>query len=319
MNIEYDIKSSESWSPVIYLKDNIPLWIKTYYPRAYKRNELLIKKGCLKKIIIIPDKTPFSQKPTGVFTKRIETDLSIGTIYINEVYLSYLWLCCCSIYINWYEIIHKPLENGYYGLNIFKINPRAEELVQLGLNHFKLASTFLTSTPTWPDYFLSPSIQNGLIAEDYHGISNGIFLASISFQILHEIGHIEKNHGFARYLAFGSKNKYAELSQLEYKADDYAIRKVGSKRSSETTVFGVIISLCCDLFFYKNTNRQEHPDILERIEKTLKRIISDNNSELYAITCIALRLWDITYSHNFNWDENVGDTYKNLISGIAWQ
>lgn len=294
--------------------------IKNYFSSASIEIDNLISSGSLKEdIVIVPDNAPLSVA-SSCTTKQVYTDLATGQIYINSIYMNYIWNIVLSLVVNWQELIHYPTMEGTHGKDVLKNNEIKVQKMQIGLNHFELARRILTISHEWDtDVFLHPDYKDVDGMFDYVNKANSVYISTLIFIIFHEVGHVALNH-FARRYECISANNFQGLKEIEIAADLYAIGKCQiDERDSMgiTMIVGMIAALSSELFYSRSTTRREHPDCDRRLRDHIRKTVSDEKSEIYSIACIALLFWDHQYRIGLEWQENMDINYAELLDTIV--
>ena len=307
------------YSPIMTVVDKVIPWIENNYTNAHALWNSLCSKGILKDEIII---LRGIDKINGTGIPYSYSD-STGQIYICETYLNYLWLVSYSILINWKELIHKPTEDGTYGKSIFLQKPEIVPIMQFGLNHFQLAMSFVSKGLNWPEEFYSSPTQSCFDDKNNYFLQcNALFLSALTFVIFHEVAHIKYDHFRKRYNAL-SKKKYFILKNLENNADNFSIKICDVNDTNNymysTKAIGALIATIADIFLDEDPYRVQHEFADKRIFDKTQIVVDDHYSEIYSISCIAIRFWDIYYNIGLDWDKLPNGNYYELLEYLISQ
>lgn len=228
-------------------------------------------------------------------------------VTIHETFLSYLWCVCHTLWVLFEEQVAKVEQNIINKAN-FIIDERkvcdANEL-------FEYAKILIVMYSDWDNNLPHPSKVYS-DDKDFTNKTNGIFLYSISYIILHEIGHVEFNH-----------EKSCIKNEME--ADSYAFKAMLRMKSSDNRIsidLGILTGFCSLLFLKgpkSNSKIPTHPKTYERIDSIVKLL--DNSPMLphFGYVCVAIKLWDKMYSIGLDWSTQINDLkeqYNNLMQQL---
>ncbi|MFN8271963.1 MAG: phage exclusion protein Lit family protein [Chitinophagaceae bacterium] len=225
-------------------------------------------------------------------------------IHIHETFASYVWCISYSLFVLYDEAVAKPSQNLFLNKekNIIDYSriEKTQELFNYGISLIK----FFT---VWDkDYLPNP--------EDYYKHdeffvhrSNSIFVYAMTFILCHEYAHVEKEHIDKK---INGKTSLADSIRFEKEADARAIELMLSGATNETQKSisaGILIGLCCLLFFKKETSNNSHPDTDERIHSFLITLDAKADDPIWGMAALAFKLWDNQFSKYYSWPKAVKD------------
>lgn len=226
-------------------------------------------------------------------------------IAIHETFLSYVWCISYSMLVLYEEAIAKVSQNIISKSIIHTIdNAKIEKAHEV----FDYARSLIVVFSDWEKQNLPNPEVYALDDEFYIERANGLFVYAMNFILCHEFAHVEKGH--IEYLKQG-KSSATETLVHEKEADERAIELVllgSDARTKLSTEMGVLIGLCCLLFFSSKSVTTTHPATDERIHNLLETINPPDPADAHwGIAALAYKLWDNQFSKNFTWPKEVRD------------
>lgn len=220
-----------------------------------------------------------------------------GVINIHETFLSYIWIISFTIFILYEEGIAIP-DQIIKGLKPYKNqNP---ELIEIAKELFDYAKSLIVSYSPWDkDYFPNPEFYDSQTIEGWYiERTNDIYVETMNFILFHEIAHAENKHLRKKK---EERLEGDELKKLELEADTRAIELIlKGCRNQNVTEISILVGLASMLFCRRDlSGDNEHPNIDVRINNYLSIIKPANDSVIWGMLVVFLKLWDEQFSHNF--------------------
>jgi len=248
-----------------------------------------------------------------------------GTIQIHESFLSYLWCVSYAISRSHELLIRNNKIYGKVGLEIFDADPDVKPNLEKIISVFGYGISLFNEFHQWDKSKLpNPEIFED-IDEQKIGRVNSVYLASISFILCHEVAHSYLNHQERKIEEFRKSGKIDLnfLKSLEEDADKQAVEWLINNLSDGDLLYtrkvGIIVGACSILFMSKSVNSKTHPDTDSRIKYIIESCIPGDNSEYWALACIAFNLWDDLYHIGLDWENDITQTYEELFKDIYRQ
>jgi hypothetical protein len=251
-------------------------------------------------------------------------DLNAKTIELHETFLSYLWCCSYSIYVQYLEKIDHPKINK---LNGIIVHPIREENIKMAQEVFDYARSLIVDFTDWDkDNFPNPEIY---LAENRNDVEqpNVFYTEAVKFILCHEYTHLKlhaeqinentQNSHFLRFEMEADNNAIEMLIAGYFPADHFA-----AEAQRLAIVIGVVIGILSMLFFRAESTGIRHPNTEDRLTNALERFQIADDHEAWGIACIGLQIWDNQFNLNLQWDENpisYKDQYYKIIAEIKAQ
>lgn len=287
-----DLATSEKESPISSILKFVIGRFENTNPEFARYAEQLIHQGIIESgICILKDreaiKTPFVR--------------SDKHIYIQETFLSYLWIVCYSLLVIYEEAVTKHYENAQQG---------ASHIIDKGLIYnceefLHYAISLKACYSEWDtEKYPTPDKDKGT-NKDYHIKATQLFLYAMNYILCHEFAHLEKGH-------IGKPKSI----DLEIEADERAFELILEGQTLENKMslqMGVLIGLCSMLFLsHSVSGHSSHPDTHKRIKTFLEKINLPDNSQLWSVTCLCLGIWDMKFNKYNDFPEKV-ETHKEMF------
>lgn len=228
-----------------------------------------------------------------------------NNIVLYEPFLSYLWAFSFAFYIYFQELVLTPADyRSYSKINLDDLH-RTPAIMEYGYS-------LRTEYSVW-DKELLPNPE-AFTTDEAHlvGKTNGVFTNAVLFTIAHEFAHSYYQDHITQF----------NMPSIEYRADNLAIDLTTRQSLPEETLFnrrvGILTAVSAFVLLSAHTNSLTHPDSIERIENALTYMNLKGNDSLWAIPCIAIRIWDHIYQIGLEWGGQEG-TYKDLFFRIKDQ
>lgn len=227
-----------------------------------------------------------------------------GKIHVHETFLSYVWCVCYSMLVLYEEAIAKVSQNQVTNTLIHEIdNAKIDKTQEL----FSYAKSIIVTFSQWDKNNLPNPEQYS--SEDVFFIerANGLFLYAMNFILCHEFSHIELRHIERKKQGQNSTN---DVLKFEKEADSRAMDLVLNgitDRTKLSTEIGILMGLCCMLFFKQKSETTTHPATDNRIHKLIEKVNASNTDPHWGFAVLAFKLWDDQFVKNFNWPKEVYD------------
>ena len=241
------------------------------------------------------------------FSSGIAYISSEGQMTYNECFLCYLW-CMCYYGLVSYEkavVIHQ--QNKRNGTNE-EIDKSAiciaEKAHQYAMSMVKYYSEWPSEIPTPQDHDNNEDVN----------YTNQLFLYAINYIMCHETAHIVLSH---KEGIVGEESFCQELD-----ADMWAFKAILTPpyKDSELTVqMGILMGLCSMIMSSpRTTDGQTHPSSFKRLNVFIDFINPAPESQLYAMACLYIGVWDMVFSKGYDWIEQC-DNYKEMYNHVYHQ
>jgi len=232
-------------------------------------------------------------------------------IQLFENYNQYLWCVSYFLLVIYDNCLQKPMiEGNYTGKFDFEQpdNKIAKGLFIAGVN--------LTDHYVHECFYNLPNCEFPAAGfEEVIGLTNGVFVSSLSFIIAHEFAHYYYQHDPDEYNS-------DVLKKNEFDADDFAIYHIketfNTQRGYNYKV-GIIAALCSFLFMHKDKSGligdKAHPDWDERIKSAIEQLDLADEDNIWGMAGFSMVMW----MNNFNefggdkWPEGF-NTHKDAFN-----
>jgi hypothetical protein len=239
-----------------------------------------------------------------------------GYINIHETFLSYIWSITFSMFVIYEEGIAIP---EYLKRNIEPPKKQNLELYNLAKELFDYSKSLIRVYSEWDkDYFPNPEYFDEETDEGYYILkTNDLYVEVLNFVLYHEIAHAEFEHIKNIKL---NKISNEEVKQLELEADTRAIElMLFNCRNRNATELAITIGLASMLFSRNDLyGGKKHPNIDVRINNFLEKVKLKDDSSVWAILVVFLKLWEQQFLLNFK-QKTEYDTYKELYYELLEQ
>lgn len=234
-------------------------------------------------------------------------------IHIHETFTSYVWCISYSLVVLYDEAVAKPSQNMFYGAetNIIDHNKikDAQKLFDYGISLIKVFTPWNKEELPNPEYYKEE--------DDFYVVRvNGIYVYAMNFILCHEFAHVESEHfeRAAKVNNIEAKHILEFEKEADKKAIDYILAGVTDEKR-KTAIGGILIGLCCLLFFKSDTLNQTHPDTDKRIDNFLDLVGPNNDDALWGIASLAYKLWDTQFTKLYTYPKQIND-YKEMYEII---
>ncbi len=225
----------------------------------------------------------------------------------NECFLCYLW-CMCYYGLVSYEkavVIHQ--QNKQNGVD----NEIDREAIVIAEKAREYAMSLIKIYSEWPSEVPTPQEHD---KDESVNFANQLFLYAMNYIMCHETAHVVLEH---RGELLG-ENSYKQ----EYDADLWAFDTILTPpyKDSELTVqMGILMGLCSMIMSSPRTDDVEtHRSSFKRLKKYFEKINPEPTSQLYAMACLYICVWDISFLKGYDWSEQC-DNYKEMYDNIYKQ
>ncbi|MFN3641088.1 MAG: phage exclusion protein Lit family protein, partial [Flavobacterium sp.] len=211
---------------------------------------------------------------------------------------------CYSMLVLYEEAIAKVSQNQVSKTLLHEID---KEKIDKAQELFNYAKSLIVMFSEWDKNNLPNPEEYS--AEDVFFIerANGLFVYAMNFILCHEFAHIELEHIEKRKQG---QNSTSDILKFEKEADARAMELVLNGINDKTKLsaeIGVLMGLCCMLFFKQKSETTTHPATDDRIHKLIEKVNASNADPHWGIAVLAFKLWDDQFVKNFNWPKSVHD------------
>lgn len=234
-------------------------------------------------------------------------------IFIQETFLSYVWCISYALIVFYDEALAKTSRNRHAKKEVEKVNKvniqNAEELWNYGRSLIGSFSPWNKNLPNPESYFPDDKFWVEKI--------NGVYLVAMKYILCHEFAHVEQEH-FEK-IANNNTNEQRKIFEAEADARAIDLVLLGVNDEEETTIhMGLLVGLCCLLFFRGIVNSETYPTIDNRIDAIFKKLQPEKNDPMWGVAIMAYKLWDDQWNKNIRWDSEL-DSFKDLYLHIKKQ
>ena len=229
-------------------------------------------------------------------------------IHLYENYNQFLWSLCYSLLVIFDRGIKLPILlktfNGVMNVDDIFVK-RAIALFNSGLSLFHDYSDFSFYELPNPEKFIE-------FEKDYIEKANSIYVAALTFILIHEFSH--QYFGHLEYISKSDQSKKDELN-----SDDYALDLIKHNFHNEKGFsfrIGAIVALSSIIFFDDSLKGgDEHPDPDERIKNIIAKMSLNDLDDEWGIASLSFILWSIHYKRKFDLPKEVS-CFKELFDKI---
>lgn len=292
--------------PVRVLKHNLT-------HRLVERNETLIKQ--LHSDFRLAKNIKYHIAELPLYDHQTPYIDEYGIINIHETFLSYIWAISYCMFVIYEEGIAIP-DQLKRGIPTHK--KHCPELIEIAKDLFGYAKSLIVVFSDWdkenlpnPEYFDEQTEEGWYILRN-----NDLYVEVVNFILCHEIAHAELEHINKKINNVLSEE---QIKQLELDADTRAIHLMLEKcRNIRITELALIIGLASMLFSGNSLDGGKgHPDIDKRIENVISIISPKDDSSIWPLLVLFIKLWDEQFSFNFSHEthyNNYKELYYELIN-----
>ncbi|RYJ44293.1 Peptidase U49, Lit peptidase [Flavobacterium beibuense] len=251
-------------------------------------------------------------------------DLTTKTIELHETFLSFLWCCTYSIYVQYLEKVDFPRMNRLNGRVIYPIN---EENIQKAREMFDYARLLIVNFEDWDkDNLPNPEIY---LAEQrtYPEQTNLYYTEAVKFILGHEYTHlklhadqIDANTPNSSYLVFEAEADNNAIDILI--AGLFPKNHFAADAQKLAVCIGIIIGILSMFYFTATTSGTRHPNMEDRLTNALERLPIEDDHEAWGIACIGLQMWDEQFNLQLTWENDpvsYREQYYRIIEQIKAQ
>jgi len=226
-------------------------------------------------------------------------------IVMYENFNQFLWSTCYSLIVLFDEAIQIPLLSNKFNGTIDYDNIHIRKAISVfkeGFNLFRYFNDYV--------FFDLPNPEKyNEYEQKYIEKANGVFVAAMTYMLLHEFGH--QYYGHLNYDSTQEQSK-----RDEYVVDDYAYDKIATKFGTQYEVtfkIGLVAALS-SLYFFDDTLKggDYHPDPDLRLKRQLDKMGLSDLDYLWGIASLSFRLWTITYNKEIILPLQI-ENYKRLF------
>jgi hypothetical protein len=135
--------------------------------------------------------------------------------------------------------------------------------------------------------------------------------------LMHEIAHVALNHTSR----LGARISDDESIAQERAADKWAIERgfVGTDGATNpfTKQAGLVAGLCAMMLMSRSLHGVDHPDIDERLADGVALLGLEENTAIWGIALLGLRLWEQVYQQNLDWHAPTGSPKEYFFEIMA--
>lgn len=225
---------------------------------------------------------------------------SNGVMTYNECFLCYLWCMCYYGLVSFEKAVVIHQQNKRNG-TAFEID---REAIAIAEKAHQYAMSLVRFYSEWPSEIPTP--QDHDHNEDVN-FTNQLFLYAINYIMCHETAHIVLEHKYG----ISGEESYKQ----EFEADMWSFNAILTppyKDSKLTIQMGILMGLCAMIMSSPKTNDgQNHPSSFKRLNVFLEMINPEPNSQIWAMACLFIGVWDMLFSKGYDWVECCND-YKEM-------
>ncbi len=306
--------SHKGIQPIRVLEHNIISQFESTNPTFLKLSEEIILKKGLKKGIryysvlkaineLIDD---HNQTPHIGKTKQI---------VLHEAFLAYIWKITYSLLVLYEEALAKPLNNKYCNTD-YKLD---QDAIDIADELFQNATSNIVLFTEWDkEYLPNPELYDSKIRQRVEE-ANAVFVYAVNMILCHEFAHVENEHIEKVQAGQGLRSHILKFEkEADQRAIDLILSDITDGRQKLTAELGVLIGICCMLFFKDKTTNEKHPDIDERIDSFIQRINPDETSAIWGLAVTAYYRWSKQFGKKYTWPTNV-NSLKDIYEAVKKQ
>lgn len=241
---------------------------------------------------------------------------SNGCINIHETYLSYMWITSFVLFVLYEEGVVIP---DQVKRNIVPRKNQDNSILEITKELFDYSKSLIRAFSKWDkDYFPNPEYFDEDTDIGWYIVrANDLYVEAINFILYHEIAHADLEH--LKRIA-DEDLTLSDIKELELEADSKAIELLLLNcKTRKVSELSIIIALASMIFFDKTLDGgPKHPDVDLRLENAITKINLSEDSEIWPMLVLFVKLWDEQFSHNFIHGE-VYDTFKELFYDLIIQ
>jgi Peptidase U49 len=202
-------------------------------------------------------------------------------LHISDGALNLIW---CSSYASWfiYQAYGRAQKNGR---DFVRFDDDAETEEAVNLYQWAIRCVRDKTYTSWPEGAPRPT------RTPVHGselqLANEVFLTSVAWMLLHEAGHLERNHPFLT-----SSRSLDEEHEADFFATDHVLGGVTNKDVRFKRSVGIVVAnaLLLQLELMNGpVTSQTHPPIEERISRNLRGPQLESNNKIHAFATTLLQ------------------------------
>jgi len=297
--------------PIRVLQHNMINTFETTHSGFLKELKQTVKAGLKKGIVYVCNNHPIYSLDINQ-TPYVDVN---KTIYIHETFCSYLWCISYALVVLYEEETAKMGQNRYHEREINMID---REHIQKAILLFGYAKSSISSFTVWDQ----EKLTNPELYSDNEAFwvekANSLYLYAINFILCHEYAHVKLGH-LDLLKRFNPPDTVRKRREVE--ADNLAIELMfrdSADHSERTLTLGVLMGLLSILFLNRKTSMKTHPHTDERIHRYLMHLDLTDEDPIWAVTCIAYKLWDTQFGHALIFTENITN-YKEMYDHLKQQ
>lgn len=230
-----------------------------------------------------------------------------GEMTYNECFLCYLWCMCYYGLVSYEKAVVVHQQNKQNGTD----NEIDKKAIAIAEKAREYAMSLVRIYSEWPSEIPTPQEHD---TNETVNLANQLFLYAMNYIMCHETAHVVLEHR--------SGLSGEESYQQEYEADMWAFDAILTPpyKDSELTIqMGILMGLCSMIMILSRTeDGKTHPSSFKRLNNYFEKIKPDPNSQLYAMACLYIGVWDMAFSKGYDWPEQC-DNYKEMYDNIYKQ
>jgi hypothetical protein len=195
-------------------------------------------------------------------------------LHVSDGALNLIW---CSSYASWfiYQAYGRAQKNG---LDVVRFDDDAETEEAVNLYQWAIQCVRDKAYTSWPKGAPQPT-RTPVHASGLH-LANEVFLTAVAWMLLHEAGHLERNHPFLT-----SSRSLDEEHEADFFATDHVLGGVTDEDVRFKRSVGIVVAnallLLLELMDGPAPSRT-HPPIEERISRNLRGPELESNNKIHA-------------------------------------
>jgi hypothetical protein len=207
---------------------------------------------------------------TGEFRFSISGDY----LHISDGALNLIW---CSSYASWfiYQAIGRAEKNGR---EVVRFDDDRETEEAVSLYQWAICCVRDKAYTPWPAG--APQPTRTPVHESPLHIANEVFLTAVAWMLLHEAGHLARNHPFLT-----SARSLDEEHEADFFATDHVLGGVTDEQVRFKRSVGIVVANAIILLLELMNGpvaSQTHPPVEERISRNLRGPELESNNRIHA-------------------------------------
>jgi hypothetical protein len=195
-------------------------------------------------------------------------------LHISDGALNLIW---CSSYASWfiYQAYGRAQKNGQ---DFVRFDDDAETEEAVNLYQWAIRCVRDKTLISWPEGVPRPT-RTAMHGSGLH-LANEVFLTAVAWMLLHEAGHLARNHPFLT-----SSRSLDEEHEADFFATDHVLGKVTDENIRFKRSVGIVVANALLLLLELMdgpAHSRTHPPIEERISRNLRGTELESNDKIHA-------------------------------------